>query len=251
MKSSIPIHSRNQPRLLFTALVTVAFAASIAKAGIEPEAREIAKAMAAKIGAAQTIRLTARHQLDPALGVGAKIEKGPIQITVKRPNRFFAVMRAGHETREIAFDGTTFCVMHPQLKHHAMEPLKAASIELFADRVDEKFGFRPPVAELLASDVAKQLFRDVTTARVAGSEMIGFVRCQRLHFEQPGMRSDVWVGLHDNLPRRYLLTFTDVPGDPEWDIRLSNWELNVPVDEALFSKRPAPDSQKVKMLISR
>lgn len=222
-----------------------------ASAEIEPAARDLAKAMGSKIGGAQTIRLTAKHKLDPALGVGAKLEKGPLEITVKRPNRFYAIQQAGDETREIAYDGNSICVIHPQLKHHALESLKAASIEQFADRVDERFGFRPPVAELLASDVATQLFLDVTTAKVTGTEWIGWTRCKRLHFEQEGMNSDVWVGVKDNLPRRYLLTFTSIKGAPQWDIRLSKWELNVPVSDGLFTKRPAADSQKVQMLQSR
>jgi len=59
------------------------------------------------------------------------------------------------------------------------------------------------------------------------------------------------VGVKDHLPHRYLLTFTGLKGSPKWDIKLSKWELNVPVDDALFSKRPAADSQKLKMLKSR
>ncbi|WP_240772777.1 DUF2092 domain-containing protein [Phragmitibacter flavus] len=195
--------------------------------------------------------MTAKHQLDPALGVGAGHEKGPMQITVKRPNQFYAIQQAGEETREIAFDGTTLCLMHPELKHHAMEPLKAGSIEQFADRVDERFGFRPPVAELLAGDAATQLFLNVTSARVIGTERVGWTRCQRLQFKQEGIVGDLWVGAKDKLPRRYRLTFTGVSGSPVWDIRFSKWELNGSVDETLFTKRPAKDSIKVTMLKSR
>ena len=77
---------------------------------------------------------------------------------------------------------------------------------------------------------------------------MGLTRCDRLHFEQEGMTGDLWVAKKDGLPRRYLLTF---PGGRTWDILLTKWELNTPVDEALFNKRPAADSQKVQMLKSR
>jgi len=226
-------------------------AAPHANAQVEPAARDLVRSMAEKIGSARTIQLTAKHTLDPRLGVGAKIERGPLEITVQRPNRFFAVQRAGDETREIAFDGKTLCLMHPEMKYHALAPLQAASIEQFADRVDENFGFRPPVAELLAADPAAQLFLHVTSAKVIGRESVGWTRCDRLHFEQPGMTTDLWIGVKDKLPRRYVLTFTDLPGKPTWEIRLTKWELNVPVDERLFSKRPAADSHKIQMLKSR
>jgi hypothetical protein len=248
-------HLRTKPAVLSLALaVTLAsthFGTTSAKAEIDPAARELAKAVATKLGSAQTIRLTAKHQLDPQLGVGAKIEKGPIEITVLRPNRFYAIQPAGEQTREIAYDGATLCLMHPQLKHHALAPLKAGSIEQFADRVDERFGFRPPVAELLAKDLPGQLFLHVTSAKVMGTESVGWTRCERLRFEQPGMTGDLWVGVKDKLPRRYLLTFTGIQGSPKWDIRLSKWELNTPVDPRLFAKQPAADSHQIPMLKSR
>lgn len=222
-----------------------------AQAGIEPEAKALAEAVAAKLQSSKTLRLTAKHTIDPALGVGSKLDKGPLEITVKRPNQFHVLQNAGDETRELAFDGKTLCVLHPQLKHHAIEPLKAKTIEQFADLVDAQFGFRPPVAELLSENMVEQLMLGVTSAKVTGTEWIGFTRCDRLHFEQDGMTGDLWVGKKDGLPRRYLLTYTDVQGQPTWDIRLSKWELNVPVNEALFIKQPAADSSRVKMLKSR
>lgn len=251
MKTLIPKPFHTAPVLLATVIIATGLAASSARAEIEPAARELAKATATKIGSASTLRLTAKHELDPALGIGAKLEKGPFQITVKRPNQFYVIQQAGEETREIAYDGNSLCLIKSQLKQHALEPLKAGSIEQLADRMDERFGFRPPVAELLAGDVAAQLFLHVTSASVTGTEWVGWTRCKRLHFEQEGMKSDVWVGVKDNLPRRYLLTFTDFKENPTWNIRLSKWELNVPVDETLFTKRPAADSQKLQMHKSR
>jgi hypothetical protein len=238
-------------RSITTIITASTLAIASTQAEVTPEARALAKSVTEKLASAQTIRLTATHKLDPTLGVGARIEKGPIEFTVKRPNQFYAVQQAGVETREIAFDGRTLCMMHPGLKHHALESLKAGSIEQFADRLDERFGFRPPVAELLAADLASQIFLHVTSASVTGTEWVGLTRCERLHFEQEGMTGDLWVGKKDRLPRRYLLTFTSISGNPVWDIRLTKWELNVPVDESLFSKRAAADSQQLKMLKSR
>src|SRR5688572_17125137 len=235
----------------FTVSVLASLFVGDVRAEIDPAARALAEAVSQKVGGAQTIRLTAQHRLDPRLGVGAKVENGPLEITVQRPNRFYAIQRAGAQTREIAYDGKALCLMHPGLKHYALESLKAGSIEQFGDRVDERFGFRPPVAELLAKDVAAQLFENVTSARVLGTESVGGTRCERLHFAQPGMTGDLWVGVKDKLPRRYLLTFTNIAGQPTWDIKLSKWELNGTVDETRFSKRPSADSAKIKMLKSR
>ena len=234
--------------VLCTALACLAIPAH---AGIEPEAKALAEALAAKLQSAKTLCLTAKHVIDPTLGVGSKLDQGPLEITVKRPNHFYVLQKAGDATRELAFDGKTVSVLHPQLKHHAIEPLKASTIEQFADQVDARFGFRPPVAELLSENMVAQLMLHVTSAKVTGTEWVGFARCDRLHFEQESMTGDLWVAKKDGLPRRYLLTFTGVKGHPTWDIRLSKWELNVPVNDSLFNKQPAADSTRVKMLKSR
>lgn len=222
----------------------------ISPSGIEPEARALVEKAAEALRDAKTIRLTARHKMDPRLGVGSQLEKGPMEIIVKRPHHFYAIQRAGNETREIAYDGRYLCLLYPELRHHALEPLRADSIDRFADKVDERFGFRPPVAELLSGRMANQIFRHITTAKVMGDELVGWTRCQRLHFEQDGMTGDLWIARKDHLPRRYRLTFTSIEGHPTWDIYLQKWELNAPVDEALFSKRPDEGSYRAPLLKS-
>lgn len=219
-----------------------------ATAGIDPAARTLVEASAAKLGAAKTIQLTAKHELEAPLGGAGKLDKGPLQITVKRPNLIHVLQSAGEETREMAFDGRTLCVLHPNLRHHALETVKATSISQFGDQIDARFGFRPPLAELLAEDMAAQLFLHVTEAKVVGRERVGWTQCDRLHFVQEGMSFDLWIGVKDKLPRRLQFTFTEITGQPVWDLRMSKWVLDGPVDDALFSRRPAADSSQVKML---
>ncbi len=242
------------PRISALAALVVmvtSFGASAQGQGIDPDARGLLQAAAEQIGQAKTIRLTAKHKLDASLGMGERLAKGPIEITVQRPNRFHAEQSAGQDTRVIAFDGQSVSLMYPILELHALEKVKAASISEFADRVDERFGFRPPIAELLSDDLASEVLRDVTSARVVGTERVGWTSCKRVRFVQQGMTGDIWLGVKDNLPRRYRLTFTDLPGSPVWDIRLSKWELNPAVDERLFTQRASANSFRVQMLKSR
>ncbi len=218
---------------------------------IQPAARQLAAAVAAKIGQAQTLRVRAQHFLYPAPGVGPALESGPIHIALHRPNRFYALQPARQQTRELAFDGKFLCLMTPHLDQHALEPLPAASMEQFAERLDARFGFRPPLAELLAPDLAAQLFLHVTSARLLKPQRIGWTRCHHLQLQQPGLTSDLWIATRDLLPRRYRLAFSSPQRCPTWDIHLSHWELNAPIDPQLFAKRPAPTSQKLTMLRSR
>ena len=217
-------------------------------AGVEPAARALLDAVSASLGSARTIGVEAEHKVEPPLGLGVALDHAPIEIAVRRPNQFYAIQRAGAETREIAYDGHFLCVMHPGPKHYALEPLEAKTIEQFAQLVDERFGFRPPVAELLANDMPAEMLSGVTVARVLGRERVAGTRCEHLRLDQKGMIVELWVGATDKLPRRMLTTCTDLSGHPTLDVRFSKWHLNEPVDTSLFSKRPAADWVKVQML---
>jgi len=236
------------PRSLIMLLAAaVSLASHPVRAQIDPPAMTLAKSMADKLGGARTLRVQAKHTMDASLGLGLGIEKASLDVTVQRPNKFHAIQR-GRETREISYDGRTFCMMNPDMHQHALETVKAGSIEQFSDQIDDRFGFRPPLAELLSNDPLGQLLLHVTAGRALGRERVGWTACDRLQLIQPGMTVDLWVGAKDRLPRRMLMTFTDLPNNPTWDIRLSQWELNPPVQEALFSKRPAAGSQKLTMI---
>lgn len=232
-------------------LLLLVLPALSAHAEIEAPARALAEKVQSKLASASTLRLTAKHKLDPRLGVGAGHEKGPIELTVQRPNRFHAVQHAGAETRVLATNGTSFVLLHPELKHHAVAKLPTKSLDDFADLVDQRFGFRPPLAELISANFVDQLFSHVSSAKVTGTGFVGFTRCDKLEFVQDGMKGELWVARKDQLPRRYRLTFTDQPGHPTWDIRLTQWELNPAVSPQLFSPQPAADSQAAPMLRSR
>lgn len=236
--------------LCLLAAVAMPLTLEAAPGKIEPAALELADAVTAKLGAARTIRVHASHTIRPAPALGGGSVTGRMEISVQRPNRFHAIEPLGTKTLEIAFDGTTLCVMYPRLGLHGIEPLAARSIEQFADAVDSRFGFRPPVAELLGKGLTSQLLHQATAARVEGEAWVGFTRCNRLHIERRNLTCDIWIGLKDKLPKRMLLTYLDKRGNSTWDIRLSRWDLDAPVNMALFSKRPDADSLQVKMLPS-
>jgi hypothetical protein len=84
---------------LWLAAAMVLGLASTTQAQIDPAARALAQSVSAKLGSAQTLRLTAKHNLSP------------VSCYVLQP--------AGDQTRELAFDGRTPCLMQPMVKRCA------------------------------------------------------------------------------------------------------------------------------------
>lgn len=248
MKSS---RTSNSKKSLLSLLLVIAFLPGIAFGQICPKADVEVSAMAAKFAAAQTATVTAVHTMDPLIGLGLAARKAPIHVSVERPNKFHATHAAGDATRTVLYDGETLFVIHPGPGHHAEERLAAPTIERLGDLVFARFGFRPPLSDLLASDPRKELYREVTRVEHLGIDRVGWSRCHHIQMTQPGMLTDVWIDAKDHLPQKLLYTYTEISGSPEWKIRFRRWALDTPIDAGLFAQRPAANSQRVQMLKSR
>jgi hypothetical protein len=236
--------------LVATCILATTISATTAPATIDPAAEGVLRATEAKLAAARTVQLTAKHKMSPSIAIGT-LDKAPLAITVERPNRFYASQGPVGKGKEIAYDGTTLRLIQPAELLHAEGTVKSSTISGFADAVDAKFGFRPPVAELLSADLLAQMARDATSVRLVGKTRVGWTSCHLIRVEQPGQITELWIGAKDQLPRRYRITFTDLKDQPSWDTRFSKWVLGAPVDTSLFTKAPAAGSMKVQMLKGR
>jgi hypothetical protein len=236
--------------LAATGILAANLSATAAPATIDPAAADVLRATEAKLAAARTVQLTAKHRISPSIAIG-KLDHAPLAITVERPNRFFARQGPSGKGKEIAYDGSTLRMIQPAELLHAEGTVKSSTISGFADAVDEKFGFRPPVAELLCADLVAQMARDATSVRLVGKDSVGWTSCNLIRVEQPGQITELWIGAKDQLPRRYRITFTDLKDQPTWDTRFSKWVLGAPVDTSLFTKAPPDGSMKVQMLKGR
>lgn len=76
MKSDSPALRHLVP-LVLLGWITTAMAAPGQATGIDPAASALAKAVTAKLGSAQTIRLTAKHKLDPGWGSAQSWKEAP------------------------------------------------------------------------------------------------------------------------------------------------------------------------------
>ncbi len=249
-------HQPNARKLLRGCLIAaltilpVVSSSAAPAAKLDPAAAGILRATEARLAAARTLQLTAKHQISPSIAVG-KLDQAPLAISVQRPNSFFARQGAVGKGRELAYNGTTLRLIQPAELIHAEGTIKTNTISGFADAADEKFGFRPPVAELLSADLVAQLSKHASRVFLVGKDSVGWSACHLIRVEQPGQTADLWISVKDLLPRRYRVTFTTLPGQPSWDTRFSKWILDAPVDTALFSKSPPIGSMQVQMLKAR
>lgn len=173
---------------------------------------------------------------------------GPVSVTVERPNRFLARQGKGSVEKVLAYDGATLRFLMPGVLLHAEQTLRAADTPALADAMQARFGFRPPLAELLAPDLIKEMSREGATITMGQTTCIGWTKCRHVVIRQPGQTTEIWVGIKDSLPRRYRITFEDASGRPWMDTRFKKWKFGVAATPELFRPEPAANSYAVNLL---
>lgn len=232
----------------FTTLAYVCLAAMPVSAAPahDPAALDVLRSVQGKLASSTTLAVEARRSTS-----WDDQGDGPVSVTVQRPNLFLARQGKGMEEKVLAYDGTTLRFHLPGVLLHAEGKLMAPDAPALADAMQERFGFRPPLAELLAPDLVKEMARDGATITMGKSESVGWTKCHHLIISQPGQTTEIWVGAKDSLPRRYRITFDDASGRPWMETRFKKWKFAVPTTPDLFRPAPAAGSHAVELLKSR
>jgi hypothetical protein len=231
----------------FATLAAVCLAAMPAAAAPDhdPAALEVLRSVQGKLASSPTLSVEGRRKTS-----WHDYQDGAVTVIVERPNRFLARQGIGSGEKIIAYDGTTMRFQLPGVKLHYEGKLNAPDSPAVADTMQERFGFRPPLAELLAPDLVKEMAREGATIRLGKAQSVGWTKCHRIVITQPGQTTEIWVGVKDSLPRRYRLTFGD-PTSTEWmDTRFKKWRFGVPTATEIFRPAPVLGSHPVQLLRS-
>lgn len=127
--------------------------------------------------------------------------------------------------------------------------MATADSSAFADAAEKRFGFRPPMAELLAPDLVKEMAREGAVITLGKPERVGWTTCHHVVVSQVGQTTEIWAGAKDSIPRRYRITFTDTPEQPVWqETRFGKWKFGGSLAPETFQPVPPAGSQAVPLL---
>jgi len=245
--------------LNFTALclalgAVLNMSAIAAEPAAKPNADQILREACAKLAAAKQFSFKAHREMDPALVPGGETaENAHVALTVERPDKAMAKSESKRGERQVYFDGKTFTLFDAKMNLYATVPMRT-SIDGLVDKIDEKYGFTPPLGEFVLSDPYKEFRRQATTVSFGAEETLhgGFldmesVDCDRLELTGHGVTTEVWIGTNDHLMKKLVATFNDRPGKPQVRIEFSDWNLEAKVTPQEFTFVPPKGAIKIHM----
>ena len=195
--------------------------------------------MSDKLAQAKKFSFKVERKLDAALVEGRNVpENAQIEISVSRPGKFLAKSDSQDNVRQFVFDGQNLSVYDETMKLYATVPVPGTIDEVVA-KIDEKYGFTPPLAEFILSDPYRALSPRIKSQAYKGKETVDGVECHHLSLGGEVADSELWIGVADLLPRKLVGDVQKSRGRSATPSRLFRLESGCHARRQLFHLRGA------------
>ncbi|HWP93716.1 MAG TPA: DUF2092 domain-containing protein [Thermodesulfobacteriota bacterium] len=214
---------------------------------IDPKAMEINKKMADSLSKTPRFSVTVDIGYDAVQEDGQKIEYGSVRnITIVRPNkaRFDITERDGDKNGFI-FDGNQIFAFSGGSNVYATAQ-KTGTIDEAFDYFTEQLDMTLPPSQLFHNNLPTELDELITSLRYVDGQTVAGVPCDHLAGTTENVDFQIWIAKGDKpLAQRYIITYKEWEGEPQFRAQFSNWNLSPSVSDSLFAFTPPKGMEKI------
>jgi hypothetical protein len=231
---------------------SVAFAASEKKeeeGKIDPKANEVLKKMGTYLSGLKTFRVESETADEKVTTDGQKIQELKTStITVQRPGNL-RVDRVGSMGKStLRTDGKQASLYNQDKNVYALGQAPG-TLDKVVDELREKFMIDAPGGDFLGSKPYDDLVDGLMTGHYIGLERIDGQMAHHIAVTEKDVDWQIWIADGEQaVPLRYVITSKDMPSQPEFTIRMSNWEPNVQITPDMFKFTPPAGAKKIDFM---
>jgi hypothetical protein len=172
-----------------------------------------------------------------------------VKVTMHRPNRLLVEVTGDDGSNKLVFDGKTAVIFSAAQNKYASIPVPDGTIEGMLKEAVGRLGVDFPLADFLSEAPNKAFLTGVTSGRVVNTVTIDGAPYDHLFFFQPpGIELEVWLSKNEqSLPRRLIVTYRTLPGQPNFIAQFSDWNFNVQTPDADFAFQPPAGATQVEL----
>jgi hypothetical protein len=172
-----------------------------------------------------------------------------LKVTVHRPNRLLAEVTGDDGSSKLVFDGKTAVIYSAAQNKYASIPVPDGTIEGMLKEAVGRLGVDFPLADFLSQAPNKAFLTGVTSGRVVNTVTIDGAPYDHLFFFQPpGIELELWLLKNEQaLPRRLIVTYRSVPGEPNFIALFSDWNFDIHPSDADFAFQPPAGATQVEL----
>ncbi len=231
------------------AAFVVPVAAPAQPAGVDPAATALLRKATDFVAAQNRFTVSTRNTLEVVLASGQKIQfEHAAKQSMRRPDRMRAERTGDLVQQVFYYDGKSLTMTDPATKHYATVDAPP-TVEEMLDFARTRLDIVAPASDLVYRNAYDILMTDVTQAFVVGKGFVEGVRCDHLAFRAPHVDWQIWIQEGKTpLPRKLVITTRDMPGEPQFSVVVTRWDLNPAFGPATFTYKPPPGARKAEFV---
>jgi hypothetical protein len=172
-----------------------------------------------------------------------------MKVVVHRPNRLLVDVSGDDGARKLVFDGKTAIIYLAAENKYASVTVPEGTIEAMMKEVMGRLGVDFPLADFLTEAPNKAFLTGVTSGRAVNTVTIEGSPYLHLFFSQPpGIELELWLAKNEqSLPRRLIVTYRNLPGEPNFIALFSDWDFNIHTSDADFTFQPPANAEQIQL----
>lgn len=219
---------------------------------IDPEALAILKKATDYLTGLTQFRLKGYKEEDAVQESGQKLQfSSSFDVCLRRPNRMF-VSRTDDDgiTRRFWYDGKTASMYDEGEKVYGQ--LKVPdTIDTMLDYLETVIESPPPLADLFYNDLSF-LAERALSGMYLGISFIDNSACDQLAFRGESVDWQIWVERGEKpFIRKILITYKELPGEPQLSARLEEWNVAPQFPDTLFQFSMPEGARRIKIVRSK
>jgi hypothetical protein len=208
---------------------------------IDQAALDQLKRMSKALAAAKALTFRTRSTVEVPAKTGQYITLfANSEFAMERPNKLRARITGEVPNYDFTYDGSTIAAFAAHNNVYSISKAPA-TIDAMLPFLENASGIRFASADLLFSDPYAVLTKGLSSAVVVGSDTVQGQPCEHLAFRAPGVNWEIWIETGPRaLPRRLVITYTNVTNFPRSLVEYSHWNLHPWLRDSDFDfKKPA------------
>lgn len=228
---------------------SAAFAATEKKSEegvIDPKADAALKKMGAYLAGLKSFKVDSETTDEKVTTDGMKIQELKTStIIVQRPGNMRVDRIGAMGKSTLRTDGKQVSLYNEDRNVYALGQAPG-TLDKAIDELREKLMVDAPGGDFIVSRPYEELIDGLQTGHYIGLERIDGQLAHHLAITEKDIDWQIWIADGEQaVPLRYVITSKDMPGAPQFTIRMSNWEPNVQVTPDQFKFTPPAGAKKI------
>ena len=150
--------------------------------------------------------------------------------------------------RSAWYDGKTIAVLDKAHNTYALlgVPSSPTSIDAALDFVADDYDVVLPLGDFIRTDVHESLVSGAELGLYVGLTKVGGIACHQVALANDFIEWQLWIAAEGAvLPVKFVITYTDEPGEPQFAARFLSWNLSPELPDEAFLFTPPEGARKI------